>query len=169
MFANRELLKYLHLLSACEQIFFFFSICHAPQRKRDCSGSTLIQMISISRGSPEDNSRGGLRWNNTIKSHPSFVRGNTQTETAHPGQAPGIVTICMSCFTTEGPGKEHRTPPTRRILERSDGDTTCPTTCQNPSCWHPAWLSNVRTTRKDPESERLAKDNSDANPNCRKT
>ena len=90
------------------------------------------------------------------------------TPATHPGQAP-IVTICMSCFTTEGPGKEHRTVPTRRILERSEGDTTCPTTSQNPSCWHPAWLSNVCTTRKDPESERLAKDNSDANPNYRKT
>ena len=90
------------------------------------------------------------------------------TPATHPGQAP-IVTICMSCFTTEGPGKEHRTVPTRRILERSEGDTTCPTTSQNPSCWHPAWLSNVCTARKDPESERLAKDNSDANPNSRKT
>ena len=51
-----------------------------------------------------------------------------------------IVTICMSCFMTGGPGKEHRTnkpPPTRRVQERSKGDTTCPTTSQNPSLWHP--------------------------------
>ena len=37
----------------------------------------------------------------------------------------------MSCFTTGGPGKERRTnkpPPTRRVQERSKGDTTCLTT-----------------------------------------
>jgi len=40
-----------------------------------------------------------------------------------------IVTICISYFTTGGPRKEHETnkpPPTRRIRERSKGDTTCP-------------------------------------------
>ena len=95
------------------RFFFFFSFCHSPQR-RDCSGSTLIQMISVSKGSAEDNSRGGLRWNNMIKSHPSAVRGNALTETAHPGQAPKI-TICVSCFMTEGAGKEYRTPPTREF------------------------------------------------------
>ena len=63
----------------------------------------------------------------------------------------------MSYFTTGGPGKEHRanTPPlTRRIGERSKGDVTsqCPTTSQNPSRWHPSWLSSACTTRKDPES-----------------
>ena len=51
---------------------------------------------------------------------------------------PGLVTtvtICMSCFTTGGPGKEQGTnkpPPTRRVRERSKGDTTCPTTSQSP-------------------------------------
>ena len=51
-----------------------------------------------------------------------------------------IVTICISCFTTGGPSKEHRTnkpPPIGRVRERSKGDTTCPTTSQNPSLWHP--------------------------------
>ena len=33
-----------------------------------------------------------------------------------------------------------------------------------PPTWHPSWLSNVCTTRKDPESEQLAKDNSETNP-----
>ena len=95
--------------------------------------------------------------------HP-FVRGSTQTETAPWPET--IVTICMRCFTTGGPGKEQGTnkpPPTRRVPERSKGDTTCPTTSQNPSLWHPSWLNKVCTTRKDSESEWLAKDNLETN------
>ena len=78
-----------------------------------------------------------------------------------------IVTICTSCLTTGGPGKEHGTnepPPTGRVQERSKGDTTCPTTSQNPSLWHPSWLNNACPTRKDPESEWLAKDSPETNP-----
>ena len=73
----------------------------------------------------------------------------------------------MSCFTTGGPGKEHGTnkpSPTRRVRERSKGDTMCPTTSQNPSHGHPSWLSDACTTRKDSESELLAKDNPETNP-----
>jgi len=72
----------------------------------------------------------------------------------------------MSCFRTGGSGKEHGTnkpPPTERVQERSKGDTTCPTTSQNPSLWHPSWL-NKACTRKDSESEQLAKDNRETNP-----
>ena len=68
----------------------------------------------------------------------------------------------MSC-----PGKEHGTnkpPPTRRAQERSKGDTTCPTTSQNPSCWHPSWLNKACTSRKDSESKWLTKDNLETNP-----
>ena len=68
----------------------------------------------------------------------------------------------MSYFATGGPGKEHGTnkpPLTRRVQERSKGDTTCPTTSQNPPLWHPSWLNKAYTTRKDSESEWLAKDN----------
>ena len=63
-------------------------------------------------------------------------------------------------------GKEHgiNKPPTGRFQERSKGDTTSPTTSQNPSRWHPSWLSNVCTTRKDSESEGLAKDNPETDP-----
>ena len=78
-----------------------------------------------------------------------------------------IVTICMSCFMTGDPGKEHRTnkaPPTGRVRERSKGDTTGPTTSQNPSRWHPSWLNKACTTRKNSESEWLAKDNLETNP-----
>ena len=73
----------------------------------------------------------------------------------------------MSCFTTGGPSKEHginKPPRTARVLERSKGAATCSTTAQNPSHWPPAWLNNACTTRKDPESERLAKDNLETNP-----
>ena len=37
-------------------------------------------------------------------------------------------------------------------------------TFQNPSHWNPSWLSNVRTPRKDPESELLARYNPETNP-----
>ena len=40
----------------------------------------------------------------------------------------------------------------------------CLTTSQNPSLWHPSWLSNVCATRKDPESELLARENPGTNP-----
>ena len=72
----------------------------------------------------------------------------------------------MRCFTTGGPGKEHRTnkpPPTARVRERSKGDTACPTASQNPFCWHPSWLNKACTTRKNSESEWLAKDNPETN------
>ena len=78
-----------------------------------------------------------------------------------------IVTICMSCFITGGPGKEHETnepPPTGRVQERSKGDTICRTTSQNPSLWYPSWLNKACTTRKDSESEWLAKGNLGDNP-----
>ena len=73
----------------------------------------------------------------------------------------------MSWYTTGGPGKEqgpNKPPPTRRVRERSKGDTTCLTTSQNPSLWHPSWLNQACTTRKDSESEGLPKDNPETNP-----
>ena len=72
------------------------------------------------------------------------ARGITLIDYHDPPWPGTIVTICISCFTTGGPGKEHGTnkpPPTRRVWERSKGDTICPTTSQNPSCWHPPWLT----------------------------
>ena len=80
-----------------------------------------------------------------------------------------IVTFCLSCFRTGGPGKEHRTnkpPQTGRVQERSKGDTTCLTTSQNPSLWHPYWLDKACTPRKDSELELLAKDNPETNPSA---
>ena len=68
---------------------------------------------------------------------------------------------------TGGPGEEHGTnkpPPTRRVQERLKGDTTCLTTSQNPSRWHPSWLNKLCTTRKDSESGWLSEDNPQTNP-----
>ena len=65
----------------------------------------------------------------------------------------------MSCLMTGGPGKEQGTnkpPPTGRVKERTKGDTTCLTTSQNPSFWHPSWLNKA--------SEWLAEDNLETNP-----
>ena len=59
-----------------------------------------------------------------------------------------------------GPSKEHKTnkpPRTGRVQEGSKGDT------QNPSLWHPSWLNKACTTRKDSESEWLAKVNPETN------
>ena len=47
---------------------------------------------------------------------------------------------------------------------RSKGDTMYPTTSQNPFHWHPSWLSKAWATRKDSESEWLARDNPETNP-----
>ena len=72
---------------------------------------------------------------------------------------------------TGGPIKENganKPPPIRRVQERSKGDTTCPTTSQNPPHWNPFWLNNACTTRKDPESEWLARDNPETNPITKK-
>ena len=46
----------------------------------------------------------------------------------------------------------------------SKGDATCWTTSQNPPRWHPSWPSDVCATRKDPESECLARDKAKTNP-----
>ena len=35
---------------------------------------------------------------------------------------------------------------------------------QNPPLWNPSWLNDVCTTRKDPESEGLVRDNLKTNP-----
>ena len=60
------------------------------------------------------------------------VRGSTLTETIHPARHHSCfcTTICTSCFTTEGPGRERETnkpPPMGRVQEGQKGDITCPT------------------------------------------
>ena len=54
-----------------------------------------------------------------------FVRRTTDLNP--PPWPDTTVTICMSCFTTGGPGREHRTdkpPAITRIQERSKGDAS---------------------------------------------
>ena len=75
----------------------------------------------------------------------------------------------MSYIKTEDPGKEHginKPLPTRRIWEKAKGDArpyVLPTP-QNPSHWNLSWLSGTHATRKDAESEWLARDNPETNP-----
>ena len=67
----------------------------------------------------------------------------------------------------EDPDKEYgnnKPPPTRRVQKKSKGGTGCPSTSQNPSHWHPSWLSDACSTRKDSELEWLAKDHPETNP-----
>ena len=75
-----------------------------------------------------------------------------------------IATICMSCFMTGGPGKEHRTNnplPTTRVQKRSK---------RHHMCDHlPESLASILAEQgvhhwKDFESEWLAKDNPEINP-----
>ena len=64
-------------------------------------------------------------------------------ETHCPPWPGTIVTICISCFTTGGRGKEHRTnkpPPTGRVWERSKWDTTCPMSDHLPESFSLAFI-----------------------------
>ena len=97
--------------------------------------------------------------------------------TEEPGglQSMGCKELDMTEVTEHActPGKGHRTnkpQPIWRISEKSKGDTNpyVLSTFQNPSHWHPSWLSNVCATRKDPESEWWVRDNSETNPITRR-
>ena len=83
----------------------------------------------------------------------------------HPPCPGTSVTICVSYFMKGGPGNteliSYHQPD---VWKTSKGDATCWTTSQSPPRWHPPWLSNVCATKKDPESECLAKDNPETNP-----
>ena len=47
--------------------------------------------------------------------------------------------------------------------ERGDASPYILPISQNPSYWNPSWLSNMHTIRKNPESEWLARNNSEIN------
>ena len=93
-----------------------------------------------------------------------FVRWNTLTKTTHSGQAP--VTTC-SILWHEVLVRNTELTSHHQPEDSGKGwkETPCflPTS-QNSPHWHPSWLSNARATRKDPESERLAKDNPETSP-----
>ena len=59
----------------------------------------------------------------------------------------------------------HRRPKEFRKGQKEKGDDpyVLPTS-QHPSRWCPSWLSDPHATRKDPESERLARYNPETNP-----
>ena len=56
------------------------------------------------------------------------------------------------------------TPPSGRIWERSKGERRSQPRSQNPPRWNQSWLRDAHATRKDPESEWLARDNLETNP-----
>ena len=78
-----------------------------------------------------------------------------------------ILTICVSCFMTGDPGKEHGTnkpPSTGRVQERSKWDTTCPTTPRILlSSIHLGWTRHAPPGRTL-GLEWLARDNLETNP-----
>ena len=120
--------------------------------------------MQLSRESLVKGQRIGLKtwaWSFTVDVH--SVRGSTLTETAHP---PGtMVTISMSCFTTGGPGKEHWTISQHQPGEFRKGQKVTLRVQPLPESFLLASVlaEQVCTTRKDSESERLAKDNTETN------
>ena len=97
-----------------------------------------------------------------------FVRGSTDWN--RPPWPGTMITICISYLVTGGPGKECRTSHDqleelgKSQKERGDSSPYVLPTSQNPPLWNPSWLSDACATRKDPESEWLARDNPETNP-----
>ena len=96
------------------------------------------------------------------------VRGTTDWNCLpQPG---AIVTTCTSYLTTGGPGNGwgiDKLPPTRRIWERPKGERRHQSECPPRILLaeeEPLWLSDACATRKDPESEWLARDNPETHP-----
>ena len=79
------------------------------------------------------------------------------------------VATCTNYLTIGGPGKEFgivKLPPTGRIWERSKGERRCQSTCPTnlPESSSLEFISTMCTTRKEPESEWLGRDNPETNP-----
>ena len=73
----------------------------------------------------------------------------------------------MSCFMTGDPDMNTELISHHQLEEFGKGRKEtpgCPSTSQNPSRWHPSWLSDACATRKDSELEWLAKDHPETNP-----
>ena len=104
----------------------------------------------------------------------SQVQSTTVTETTnwnHPPWPGTIVTTCLSFIKqnilvqNEELVSYHQLEEFEKDQkERGDSRPYILPASQNPSCWNPSWLSNACTNRKDPESEWLARDNSETNP-----
>lgn len=81
-----------------------------------------------------------------------------------------IVFTYVSYLTRRDPGKDCGTNKLSQLefkkTQKEQGDSRAYVlpTSQNPSFWNPSWLSEAFATRKDPESELLARDNPETNP-----
>ena len=97
-----------------------------------------------------------------------LVRGATdQNHLSCPGP---IVTIHFSYFTTEVLVRDielisYHQPEEfgKGQKERRDASPYVLKTSQTAPHWHPSWLNDAHATRKDPESEWLARDNQETN------
>ena len=91
--------------------------------------------------------------------------------THHPPWPGPIVTTCMSYLKQDilvrnAELTSYHQPEEfgKGQKERGDASPYVLPTSQNPPRWNPSWLSDVCATRKDPESERSAKDDPETHP-----
>ena len=103
--------------------------------------------------------------NDVLQKRPAsgYVRGNTDWNHL---LWPCTVT-CMSYFTTGGLVRNSELTNQHQPGEFEKGQREMPHVLpnfQNPPLWNPSWLNAGCTTRKDPKSEWLAKDNPETNP-----
>ena len=124
-----------------------------PAALRHPHGLPMLTVGSIHSLVPSLRAQGGCQGKHTDWSRPPW-----------PGT---IVTICMSCFMTGGPGEEHWTNNLHQLKEFGKGQNETPHVCPPPRIL----LSGIRLgwTRRAPpgrtlESEWLAKDNPETNP-----
>ena len=86
-----------------------------------------------------------------------IVRGTTD-QRCPPCPGP-IVTTCMTSqqevlISNKEPTSYHQLEGFEKDQkERGDASPYILPTSQNPSYWNPSWLTNMHTTRKNPESE----------------
>ena len=89
------------------------------------------------------------------------------TETTHPSQAPeeslSWVILQQKVLVRNRELTRHHQLEEFGKAQKDIIPNVLPT-FQNPPRWNPSWLSNARTTRKDPESEWWARDNLETNP-----
>ena len=103
--------------------------------------------------------------NDVLQKRPAsgYVRGNTDWNHL---LWPCTVT-CVSYFMTGGLVRNSELTNQHQPREFEKGQREKPHVLpnfQNPPLWNPSWLNDVSTTRKDPESEGLVRDNLKTNP-----
>ena len=96
-----------------------------------------------------------------------IVRGTTD-QRCPPCPGP-IVTTCITSqqevlISNKEPTSYHQLEGFEKDQkERGDASPYILPTSQNPSYWNPSWLTNMHTTRKNPESEWLGRNNPEIN------